>query len=172
MEIYHYSETTGEYLGQTQAKTDPKGDGYLIPANAVTVAPMAGTINKKPVWAGQDWSLVDDYRGWTGFDAEGNEKAISELGQKPDPSWTTEKPVLPEPVPTVVTMRQARLALDANGHLTQVENALSGMSKAAQIEWEYASTVERGSALTQVMIDTLGLTAQQTDDLFIQAAGL
>lgn len=71
-----------------------------------------------------------------------------------------------------VSMRQARLALDANGHLSQVESAVSGMSKAAQIEWEYASTVERGSALTQVMIDTLGLTAQQTDDLFIQAAGL
>ena len=69
-------------------------------------------------------------------------------------------------------MRQARLALHAHDYLEAVENAVSGMPKDAQIEWEYAGSVERSGALTQVMIGVLGLTEKQADDLFIEAAGL
>ena len=47
-------------------------------------------------------------------------------------------------------MRQARLALLQAGLLDQVETALASIPdevqrKAAQIEWEYATTVDRGS---------------------------
>lgn len=108
------------------------------------------------------------------------------------PSGAIEAPVVPEhalsvwngsewstyvePVPTEVTMRQARLALLSQGHLTDAENALNGLSEpdksAALIEWEYALSVDRNSTLVQTMITLLGLTTQEADDLFTLAASL
>lgn len=84
--------------------------------------------------------------------------------------------VAPLPVPAVVTMRQARLALLQNGMLTQVNDAVAGMpgaaGDAARIEWEFSSTVERNRPLVQSLIGALGLTESQLDDLFRLAATL
>lgn len=91
-------------------------------------------------------------------------------------------PALPEyvpvvdPVPEVVTMRQARLALLQNGMLTQVNTAVANMpgaaGDAARIEWEFSSTVERNRPLVQSLIGALGLTESQLDNLFRLAATL
>lgn len=91
-------------------------------------------------------------------------------------------PALPEyvpvvdPVPEVVTMRQARLALLGVGMLAQVNAAVASMSgaegDAARIEWEFSSTVERHRPLVLSLIAALGLTDAQLDDLFRQAAAL
>jgi hypothetical protein len=85
----------------------------------------------------------------------------------------------PEPikyVPSIITMRQCRLALLQAGHLSTVDAAiasLQGMNgEAARIEWEYAASVERKSALVQAMAGTLGLDEEALDDLFITAAKL
>ena len=82
----------------------------------------------------------------------------------------------PLPVPDVVTMRQARLALLQNGMLTQVKDAVAAMpgaaGDAARIEWEFSSTVERNRPLVQSLISALGLTESQLDDLFRLAATL
>lgn len=79
--------------------------------------------------------------------------------------------------PQQVTMRQARLALLAAGLLDDVEEAIAAIPdpvqrKAAQIEWEYASMVERQSAFVQQLAVGLGLSTEQMDDLFMQAAAL
>jgi hypothetical protein len=81
-------------------------------------------------------------------------------------------PPTPAPplIPTSVTMRQARLALLGAGLLEQVNAAIT--DPAAQIEWEYATTVERNSPLVQNLSIGLGLTEQQLDDLFTTAATL
>ena len=81
------------------------------------------------------------------------------------------------PVPQQVTMRQARLALLGAGLLDDVDAAIAAIPdpvqrKAAQIEWEYASTVERQSPFVQQLAAGLGLSAEQMDDLFVQAAAL
>lgn len=77
----------------------------------------------------------------------------------------------PEPRPiTSVTMRQARLALLQAGLLDQVDAAIT--DPASRIEWEYATTVERNSALVQSLSAGLGLSEQQLDDLFTLAATL
>lgn len=92
--------------------------------------------------------------------------------------WTQEQidASLVVPVPPVVTMRQARLQLLASSYLTTVNEAISGMTgtqgDAARIEWEYSQTVERDKSLTQAMKDILGLTVEQMDTLFIEAAKL
>lgn len=82
-----------------------------------------------------------------------------------------------QPVPRQVTMRQARLALLGAGLLDQVDAAIAAIPdpihrKAAQIEWEYAQTVDRNSPFTQQLAAGLGITEEQKDALFTQAATL
>ena len=89
------------------------------------------------------------------------------------------EPADPPPVPVItsVTMRQARLALLNAGLLDDVDTAIAAITdpvqrKAAQIEWEYAQTVDRDSPFTQQLAAGLGLTSEQLDALFTQAAAL
>lgn len=92
-----------------------------------------------------------------------------------DEGNTPEPADIPAPViPTVVTMRQARLALFEIGQLQNVEAAISGMVEPdktlASIEWEYAATVDRNSQLVQSLAPALGLSEQDLDNLFTLAA--
>jgi hypothetical protein len=86
---------------------------------------------------------------------------------------------MPEPsgpsVPPSVTMRQGRLALLGIGMLATVDEAIASIPDetaraAAEIEWQYANTIERNSAFVQQLAAGLGLSETQLDDLFIQAA--
>lgn len=81
-----------------------------------------------------------------------------------------------DPVPKVVTMRQARLALLGAGLLTQVNTAVANMpgaeGDAARIEWEYAQEVRRDSPLVAALSVALGLTDETIDNLYKVAAGL
>ena len=80
------------------------------------------------------------------------------------------------PVPEVVTMRQARLALLGAGLLAQVNTAVANMpgaeGDAARIEWEYAQEVRRDSPLVAALSVALGLTDETLDNLYKVAAGL
>ena len=81
------------------------------------------------------------------------------------------------PVPSAVTPRQARLALLGAGLLAQVEAGLAAIPdpaqrQAAQIEWEYATTVVRDSQWVRTLGASLNLTSAQIDALFIAAAKL
>lgn len=84
-------------------------------------------------------------------------------------------PPPPEP-PSVVSMRQARLALLDAGLLASVDAAVAAMpgveGDAARIEWEYATTVDRHSPLVFGLTIALGLTEGQLTALFTQAATL
>lgn len=80
------------------------------------------------------------------------------------------------PVPETVSPRQARLALLGIGMLDEVEQALASIpgaqGKAAQIDWEYATEVQRKSPLIAALGPALGLTDAQIDDLFRAAVAL
>jgi hypothetical protein len=85
----------------------------------------------------------------------------------------TPEPADPEPqVFPVVTMRQARLALHDAGLLTQVNGAVSALGGAVEIEWEYATTVERSSPLVASLATALNLSEQEIDALFEAAKTL
>lgn len=81
-----------------------------------------------------------------------------------------------DPVPKVVSMRQARLALLGAGLLAQVNTAVANMpgteGDAARIEWEYAQEVRRDSPLVAGLSAILGLTDETLDNLYKVAAGL
>lgn len=83
---------------------------------------------------------------------------------------------LAPPVPRVVEMAQARLALLQAGLLTQVQTAIDAMpgvdGQAARIAWEYRATVRRDSTLVQALAQQLALTDEQLDTLFTSAAAL
>ena len=76
------------------------------------------------------------------------------------------------PVPQQVTMRQARLALLKAGLLDYAEAAIASAGREAQLEWEYASAVERSNPVIAVVQQQQGVTNEQIDDLFREAAKL
>lgn len=83
---------------------------------------------------------------------------------------------LPPPVPTFVSMRQARTVLLTAGLMPQVDAALAALPspqrELAQIEWEYSNEVHRHRPFVQGLGAALGLSAEQLDALFVQAAQL
>ena len=92
--------------------------------------------------------------------------------------WVVQ-PVPPDPgpvVPASVTMRQARLALLQAGKLTVVDAAIASLAdpqkSEAQIEWEYASDVQRNSGLLESLSTALGMSSSDLDALFILADSL
>ena len=78
MNIYHYNQETREYLGAAEATPDPRrvtlgpfdpteSDHYLQPANTTFTPPPEAPVGQKAQWQGNAWTLVDDYRGQTGY---------------------------------------------------------------------------------------------------------
>ena len=74
-------------------------------------------------------------------------------------------------VPSSITMRQARLYLYSIDRLEDIE-AIVQTRKDWQIEWEYASEVERSSLLISILKDKLELSDIEVDDVFIEASKL
>lgn len=75
-----------------------------------------------------------------------------------------------------LTTRQARLALNGIGKLVEVPAAIAALPEPqktnAEIEWEYASRIERSNPLVAVLAEALQLTDKQVDRLFIDWATL
>lgn len=84
--------------------------------------------------------------------------------------WTVvENP--PPVVPQQIQMWQARAILLRAGLLGAVDQAVKAATNPEiEIAWEYAPNVVRNSAFVSAMADTLGLTDEQIDNLFIEGA--
>ena len=87
---------------------------------------------------------------------------------------------IPTPVivPQSVSMAQARKALLSVGiTAAMVDTAIAGIADndqrgMAEIDWEFATTVSRSSALVAMLGAELGLTDSEIDTLFIEASKL
>lgn len=131
--------------------------------------------------AGELRDIPDDLlAAWA---ATGNPKADQWTPAPPRPSgdavWTGAEWFAPPPfVPPSVTARQIRLWLVAHGvSLAAVNVAIDAIPDAAQremvrVEWEYAPYVERSHPMLIPLASALGLTAEQVDAAFREAAGL
>ena len=75
-----------------------------------------------------------------------------------------------------ISPRQARLALLQAGLLSQVGPAINSLEspakETAQIEWEYATSIERSSEWINQLGGALGLDENGLDDLFKTASQL
>lgn len=86
--------------------------------------------------------------------------------------------VPPEPTPATVSARQIRLWLVRNNiTLADVDAAIAAIPDAQQqnevrVEWEYAPYVERSHPMLSPLALALGLTEEQIDQAFIEAAGI
>jgi hypothetical protein len=78
---------------------------------------------------------------------------------------------VPPPI-TSVTPRQARLALLSAGLLDAAQAAVDAADPATKITWEYASVFEREDPMILAIGAGLGLTSEQIDTLFTNAAGI
>lgn len=80
------------------------------------------------------------------------------------------------PVPSKVTMRQARLALHVIDKLSGISEAIASLPEdqrvVAQIEWEYARDVERNSSFVALLGQAVGLDDEGIDNLFLEASKL
>ena len=74
-------------------------------------------------------------------------------------------------VPQSITPLQAKLQLLSLGLLDDVEALVTG-DRIAQLYWEYASVVERDNAVLLLMANSIGLTSEQVDEMFIEASKL
>jgi len=74
--------------------------------------------------------------------------------------------------PDTITMRQCRLVLFQRGLLDAINQAVASMGQAAEIEWEYATEVKRGHPLVAGIAAMTGMTTEQMDTMFKEAAVL
>lgn len=143
--------------------------------DAITGTPAHDTF--MAALAGSVWRLEkdDDAKLWRAVqDASTIERfgfALADFADVPAPLLPVYTPP-PSKVPTSLSMRQARLALLGAGLLDTVQAGVATMPQAAQIEWEFAATVDRSSPLVAALSGALGLDDAALDVLFIAAAGL
>lgn len=142
MTTIYRTDSAGYFIGETFTVTDP----FAALPQGVTTEPPALTGSQVAQWIGTQWIVMD------------------------------ERPVPPISVPQSVTMRQARLALLGAGLLGQIDATIASLpspqKEAAQIEWEYSQEVQRRNGFVDQLAPLLGLTDEQVDQLFIQAATL
>lgn len=75
-------------------------------------------------------------------------------------------------IPSVVTMRQARIALNRADLLASVNAAVAVADEETKIAWEFSTEVQRNFPLVQTLAAALNLTEAQLDELFTTAAAL
>lgn len=75
-------------------------------------------------------------------------------------------------VPSVVSARQARLAILQGGILASVEAMIATQDEATRITWEYATEFRRDDPLLTQLAQNLGLSEAQIDQFFLRASTL
>lgn len=119
MKIYHYHETTGEFLGADTADSSPLEPGvFLIPRNATQTQPPETGPDEVAVWREGAWEKQEDHRGkkvWTEDDWDDRGSVvIKDLGPIPR-KLKLIRPAVPE---------QVRARRDASSALFEIREAM------------------------------------------------
>lgn len=140
--LYHYHRDTGEFMGETVARLDPKEQKPLIPANSTIKKPPAAAENQIAVFSSGAWSLVANHRGETWFDFR-TKIEIVDLGVTPDPSWTTD----PVPLTLAEMTAEAHNTINTDAEITRCNFITfgEGMSIVYQLKREEALKYTSGS---------------------------
>jgi hypothetical protein len=140
-----------------------------------------GQISTSPIDGGIEITDADYQAALDGIAAgkivsiEGGVFALVDpLPPEPEP----EPELLPPDPLRPLTARQLRLGLVLHGfNLSSVDAAIDAIEdptdrEVARIEWEYATTFERSHPLINQVGTALGLTPEQIDDMWVEAAAL
>lgn len=93
--FYIFKQGTNEFSHQTEGQKNPKIQGkFLKPPFATQTPPATTTENEAAIYneADDTWQVVPDFRGYTGYDVDGNKQDINDLNIKPDATWTKNRP--------------------------------------------------------------------------------
>ena len=161
----HIKFTYVDSITSTSVAKQPATNGPVFPA-------VAGL---EYVWARESRYPTDvpEFFGTCPDDADTQVDGV--LGVYLQADWETmrdDEMLARNPVPQQVTMRQARLALLKAGLLDDAEAAIASAGREAQLEWEYASVAERSNPVIAIVQQQQGVTDEQIDDLFREAAKL
>lgn len=96
MKVYSFSDTTREFIGESNAQIDPKETmrqyqetginalQFLVQGNATKIAPPETEEGQATIFVGQEWRIVEDHRGKTLYHTDTQEPLIiRELGPLP-----------------------------------------------------------------------------------------
>ena len=84
----------------------------------------------------------------------------------------SDEEILAQKTPNSITQRQCRLQLVKEGLYDAVNTALGGMDAEAQIEWEYASEIQRDNVLVSAIQSALNKDDNWMNQFFIDASVL
>ena len=173
MKLVCQLDDQGFFVKTTEADESPLEPGtFLIPGMCVDAPPPDALDRTCHMWAEGAWQAVPDWRGFEYWASNGTHHTIQARGVEPPEGFLSTPPPLPPKTPTVVSMRQARLALLSAGLLDDANTAVAAAGQAAQIEWEFSNEVRRDNALIAALAGPLGLDDAALDALFVQAATL
>lgn len=128
-------------------------------------------MNKLFLWVSSTRPDVTWMKGNNWDESLPNQQEIIDLVNSFEESW---EPII---VPEIVTPRQLKTSLVLNGiSLSQVDSAIATLSDPDKtivaIAWEYAVEFERSHPFILQLAPLIGLTQEQVDSIFIQAASL
>lgn len=144
MQIFHYDQSTGEYLGSALADESPLEDGvFHVPAFATETAPPAPEAGKARVFAGDEWTLVDDRRGETWWRGHNDPVTVDFLGDPARQGLVATEPAPPPPTVSDVIIERARRLADGFdydfGDARGVHHI--GTTEADQVGWDEVTAI-------------------------------
>lgn len=155
-----------------------ENEGIFEPWNGERIDEILYPLNIEQLWSTEELEALNLYVPQNADEVPEGKIVMSTSVQRVDGTvkfvHVLEDYVVP--VPSVVTRRQAKLALHGAGLLSLIEPSLQALFEpektAAIIEWENATEFHRDHGLLVALASILGLTNEQVDDLFIQASQL
>jgi len=174
-----------KYIAVTYVDRVTKIPGFKEPMKRGPVHPDVKGLNIE-WWDASRWPIEhpDDYPLFYGTcedDADLDIPGVMKVFEDSDTEGTAKEQYesmwnqeLRARLPSVATARQIRLALLDAGLLDSIQTAFADLAEPmktkAQIEWEYATEIDKNSPLIQKLYPKLGLTEEQLDNLFVAAA--
>ena len=136
MDIYHYDQITGAFVGAAVADRSPLDETWLIPAFATEIPPPETDAGDVAVFVDGAWSVLHDDRGTVYYLPDGTRGQISEIGETlPEGASLTPPPAPPRRVGT---------PREFLGLFTEAEKlaffTAAGQVPALQLWWAEAAT--------------------------------
>jgi len=161
------------YAGSSFAKNhDYEADGAKVVL--VTPKPSCGELERVQRDGIEEDALGNTVQKWKVepmFSEYTNDEDVLVTKAEQEADYIQKK--FKDTVPTVITMRQARLALLDAGLLPTVDAAIAnGTDEALKIEWEYATECKREWESLVAMATALGMSELDLDNLFIAGSTL